>query len=80
MLIHCDMIMNLSSWLTVSSGDITDNVNLIHGDLPVSLFLREAHGPRLVPLSGVTLNSQKHWALEVHKFQISTTVYAQHCV
>lgn len=63
MLIDFVIIMMLS-WPTVSSGDITDNVNLIHGDLPVSLFLSEAHGPRLVPLRWVTLNSQKHWTLK----------------
>lgn len=52
------------SWPTISSGNIADNVNFINGDLPVSLFLSEAYGPRFMPLRGVTLNSQKHWALK----------------
>lgn len=48
---------------TVSSGDVADDVDLVHGDLPVSLFLGEAHRSGLVPLRRITLNTQKHRAL-----------------
>lgn len=42
--------------LTVISCDITDDVDFIHGDLPVSELLSEADGSRLRPLHRISLD------------------------
>lgn len=49
--------------LTFVSGDITDYVDVIDGDLPMALLLTEAQCSGFMPLEGVCLNSQIHWAL-----------------
>ena len=48
---------------TLSSGDITDDVDLIHRDLPVGVLFSKAHRSGLVPLNVIRLDTQEDWAL-----------------
>ena len=48
---------------TISGGDIADDVDFIHGNLPVGFLLTETQSPAFLSIAGVTLNTQKHRAL-----------------
>lgn len=49
---------------TVLGGDVTDDVDFIHGDLPVCFLLTEAQSSALLPVTGVTVHTQEHGALQ----------------
>ena len=61
---------------TVFGGDVTDDIDLIHGNLPVGFLLTEAQRPALLPVAGVTLHTQEHGALDTQHNM--TTVTAAH--
>lgn len=49
---------------TIFGGDITDDVDFIHLNLPVGFFFTETQSPAFLSVAGVNLNTQKHRALE----------------
>lgn len=55
---------------TVLGSDITDDVDFIHGNLPVDFLLTETQSPALLSAAGVRLNTQKHGALETQNTRL----------
>ena len=61
--IGLDRERHLRTVRTAGSGDVTDDVDLAHGDLPVGPLLAEAERSALLTLAGVALHAQEHRAL-----------------
>lgn len=59
---------------TVLGGDIADNVNVIHGKLPVGFLLAKTQSPALLPAAGMSLHTQKHRPLETHNTSFQYTI------
>lgn len=49
---------------TIFGSDIADNVDFVHGNLPVGFLFAETQSPAFLSVAGVTLNTQKHRTLE----------------
>lgn len=75
---------------TILGSDITDDVNFIHGNLPVDFLLTKTQSSALLSAAGVRLNTQKHRALETqntclqyrtqHSVKTSLAFQGGHCV
>lgn len=49
---------------TIFGGDVADDVDFVHGNLPVGFLFAETQSPALLSAAGGTLNTQKRGALE----------------
>lgn len=54
---------------TISGGDVTDDVALIHWNLPVGFLLSEGQGSTFLSTAGGGLDTEKHWALKARYTQ-----------
>lgn len=62
---------------TIFGGDIADNVDFVHGNLPVGFLFAETQSPAFLSITGGTLNTQEHRALDTRHTQLEQQTHTQ---